>query len=66
MVVLKCLSYFYSLKCFRRWVTETSIYCPQAKSDKNEVYLFTFYEDVVEVSYQCFNTVKSNSFIAKF
>lgn len=41
--------YFNSLKCFRRWMTETCLPCPPAKDEKNELYMFTFYEDVVQV-----------------
>lgn len=38
------------LKSFRRWMSETCLPCPPTKLDNNELYVFSFYEDIVQVN----------------
>lgn len=39
------------LKSFRRWMSETCLPCPPTKfPDNNEPYIFSFYEDIVQVN----------------
>jgi hypothetical protein len=44
------LSPFVRLKSFRRWMSETCLPCPPTKLDNNEPYVFSFYEDIVQVN----------------
>ncbi|KAG5670791.1 hypothetical protein PVAND_001030 [Polypedilum vanderplanki] len=41
------------LKCFRRWMSETCLPCPPTRLDNNEVYVFSFYEDIVQIPKVC-------------
>lgn len=41
---------FVRLKSFRRWMSETCLPCPPTKLDNNEPYVFSFYEDIVQVN----------------
>jgi hypothetical protein len=46
---------FVRLKSFRRWMSETCLPCPPTKLDNNEPYVFSFYEDIVQVNdFACF------------
>ncbi|XP_062558011.1 dynein axonemal heavy chain 10 isoform X2 [Armigeres subalbatus] len=40
------------LKCFRRWMTETCLPCPDTKCN-NETFVFTFFEDIVQIPKVC-------------
>ncbi|CRL07346.1 CLUMA_CG020322, isoform A [Clunio marinus] len=41
------------LKAFRRWMSETAKSCPPTKLDNNETYVFSFYEDIVQIPKVC-------------
>ncbi|KAL7022048.1 hypothetical protein ACKWTF_012111 [Chironomus riparius] len=41
------------LKCFKRWMSETCLPCPPTRLDNNEVYVFSFYEDIVQIPKVC-------------
>lgn len=45
------------LKSFRRWMSETCLPCPPTHLDNNESYVFSFYEDIVQVNNRHFVSV---------
>lgn len=45
------------LKSFRRWMSETCLPCPPSHLDNNESYVFSFYEDIVQVNNRHFVSV---------
>ncbi|XP_055618804.1 dynein axonemal heavy chain 10 isoform X2 [Toxorhynchites rutilus septentrionalis] len=57
VVINSVTEFLERLKCFRRWMTQTCLPCPDTKSN-DETFRFTFFEDVIQIPKVCELVIK--------